>query len=74
MELQTKTRIRTWGNSFGIVIPKEIVIKEDLQENDEVIVTITKKNNLRGLFGKGKDIKIDSQKMKNEGRKTWKME
>ena len=73
MELQTKTRIREWGNSLGIIIPKEIVIREDLKPNDEITIKISKKDNLEDFFGKGKHIKINSQKMKNEGRKAWKM-
>lgn len=43
MEIQTKTRIKEWGNSLGIIIPNEIIIKEDLQPQDEVIATISKK-------------------------------
>ncbi len=74
MEIQTRARVKIWGNSLGIVIPKEIALQEDLEEDDIVDVTITKKNTLRNLFGKGKEIKIDSQKMKDEGRKTWKMD
>ena len=74
MELETKAKIKIWGNSLGIVIPKEIVIKEDLQENDEVIVKISKKNTLEDFFGKGKGIKINSQRMKDESRKAWKMD
>jgi bifunctional DNA-binding transcriptional regulator/antitoxin component of YhaV-PrlF toxin-antitoxin module len=71
MELQTKAKIKAWGNSLGIVIPKEIVIKENLEENEEVEVIIRKKRSLKDLFGKGKGIKIDSQKMKDESRKIW---
>jgi len=74
MELQTKVKIKSWGNSLGIVIPNEIVIKEDLQENDEIVIKISKKNTLEDFFGKGKGIKIDSQKMKDESRKIWKMD
>lgn len=75
MEMETKARIKIWGNSLGIVIPRDIVIREDLQENDEVTVKISKKNTLKGFFGKGKDgIKIDTQKMKDEIRKEWLME
>ncbi|MEK6847315.1 MAG: AbrB/MazE/SpoVT family DNA-binding domain-containing protein [Nanoarchaeota archaeon] len=73
MELQTKAKIKAWGNSLGIVIPKEIIIKEELQENDEVKITISKKNTLEGFFGKGKGIKINTQKMKDEARKEWMM-
>lgn len=69
MELQTKAKIKAWGNSLGIVIPKEIVIKEELHEEEEVDIVIKKRKNLRELFGKGKGINIDSQKMKDIIRK-----
>ena len=69
MELQTRAKIKAWGNSLGIVIPREIIIKENLQEEEEIEVIIKKKNNLRGLFGIGKGVKIDSQKMKDKIRK-----
>lgn len=71
MEIKTKTRIKEWGNSLGIIIPNEIVIKEKLNPDDQVIVTITKKDTLEDFFGKLKGSKIDSQKMKDESRKTW---
>ena len=58
--LQTKARIKEWGNSLGIIIPKEIVIKEELSPNDEVVITITKKDNIEDFFGKGKRLKINS--------------
>ncbi len=74
MELQTNARIKAWGNSLGIVIPRELIIKEDLQENDEVKITISKNNTLEGFFGKGKGIKINAQKMKDEARQEWMMD
>ena len=73
MEIQTKTRIKEWGNSLGIVIPNEIVIKENLQPQDEVVISISKKQNLSDFFGKGKGKIVDVQKEKNEARKLWKM-
>lgn len=73
MEIQTKTRIKEWGNSLGIIIPNEIVVKEDLQPQDEVIVTISKKRDLSDFFGKGTGKITDVQKEKNEARKLWKM-
>ena len=73
MEIQTKTRIKEWGNSLGIVIPNEIVIKENLQPQDEVVISISKKQNLSDFFGKGKGKIIDVQKEKNEAKKLWKM-
>lgn len=35
-----KTKVRKWGNSFGIVIPAGVVNKEGIRENSEVSVTI----------------------------------
>ena len=69
MELQTKVKIKVWGNSLGIVIPKEVAIRENLQEEEEIEITINKRSNLRKLFGMGKGIKIDPQKMKDEIRR-----
>jgi len=73
MVIQTKTKIREWGNSFGIVIPRELVIKEGFKANDCVTVSINKKQNLEDFFGKGKGKVIDAQKEKDEARKSWKM-
>jgi len=74
MEVQTRTRVREWGNSLGIVIPSEIVVREDLRACDEVVVTISKREDLRDFFGKGKGKVIDAQKEKDEARKLWKMD
>ena len=67
-----KTKVRSWGNSLGVVLPREIVIKEGIRPEDEVTITVTKKETLEDFFGKAKS-KIDAQKMKNESRKMWKM-
>ena len=71
METELRTRVKPWGNSLGIVIPKEFLIRSDIKSDDEVNVTITKEKTLKRLFGKGRKVKIDSQKMKNESRKIW---
>ena len=74
MVVRTKARIKEWGNSFGIVIPKDVIIRENFKPNQEVVVTITKeRGTLEEFFGKGKKIKIDAQKMKDESRRMWKM-
>ena len=72
--METRTRLKAWGNSLGVIIPREIIMKNDLKENEEITIKIEKNTNLKNIFGKGKGLKIDSQKMKEEGRKSWKME
>lgn len=69
--MQTKTKLRKWGSSLGIIVPAEIVNKEKLKEGEEVVVEIKKKSNLEDLFGSLKGWKIDPQKMKDEARRDW---
>ncbi len=69
--METKAKVKEWGNSLGIIIPKEVIRKENIKPNDEVIINIIKKKKLIKLFGSLKDWKIDSQKMKDELRKGW---
>lgn len=73
MTIQTKAKIREWGNSFGIVIPRELVIKEGIKVNDKVNISIDKKQTLENFFGKGMGKIKDTQKEKNDIRKLWKM-
>ncbi len=44
--------VREWGNSYGVVLSKEIVQKEKLKPGDEVEVIIKKKTNVfKKTFG-----------------------
>ena len=52
-------KIKKWGNSMGILIPKEEANTLHLKEDQEVIVEIRPKENpLKELFGFGKQNKI----------------
>ena len=37
---QIKTKIKKWGNSFGVVIPKEVINSKGIRENSDVSITI----------------------------------
>lgn len=63
-----QTRLRRWGNSFGIVVPVETLQQKNLSEGEEVIVEIEKKNSMNKIFGSLKNWKINSQKVKDEIR------
>lgn len=67
-----ETKIKRWGNSFGIIIPREKLKDKNIQEGEEVIIEINKKEKLKDMFGSLKDWKIDTQKEKNKLRKEWK--
>ena len=66
-----KARIRQWGSSLGIVIPKAKALHENLKKDQEVIVEIKAQDETGDLFGSLKGWKIDSQKVKNNLRKEW---
>lgn len=37
---QIITKVKKWGNSFGIILPKKIVDTENLKEDVEVTITV----------------------------------
>jgi len=53
MAIMVKGKLKKWGNSFGVIIPKEIVQSENLKENQEIEFMIVKNNRniLRESFG-----------------------
>ena len=65
----TRSRLRRWGNSLGVTVPKELVRREGLREGEEVEVQVRRLTNIRALRGKF-PIK-DLQRAKEEMRKGW---
>ena len=59
-------KIKQWGNSLGMIVPKEIVKREELHEGDIVKVEIIKEKRvdafgmLKGLPSFNKEDKGDS--------------
>ncbi len=64
-----RAKLKRWGNSYGIVIPKDVALKENIGEEDEVEVVLRKAVDIRKLFGKYRF--EDLQKIKDELRKGW---
>lgn len=50
--VMTETKVKKWGNSLGLVIPKEIAKLEDLNEGDVVKMEILKEKRIDafGMF------------------------
>lgn len=65
-------KVKKWGNSFGVVIPIEVIEKENIHEDDNISLIVFKKSSraLKDTFGimKGK-IKKSTQQIKDELRK-----
>ena len=67
--METVTKTRTWGNSLGVVIPKEMVEEMRLRPEEEIILEVRKKENpLKELWGAFK-FKKDPHKLIKEVRK-----
>ncbi len=67
--IESEGVLRRWGNSYGIVIPKEIAEKEKIKEDDKVKFIIFKDREiLKKSFGSLK-IKRSGQGIKDQTRK-----
>lgn len=70
MEIETKTK--KWGSSLGIIIPKEIVERENLKQNQTIKILAIEtqtKTKVKDIFGTLKNWRINTQKFKEEIRK-----
>jgi len=65
----TKSRLKRWGNSFGVVIPKSLVEEEGLKEGEEVEISVSRIADIREL--RGKFPVEDLQLAKDEMREGW---
>ena len=43
--------VKKWGNSMGVLIPKEVVEREKIKINEKIIFNIVKKADLTNIFG-----------------------
>jgi antitoxin component of MazEF toxin-antitoxin module len=69
MVVQTKARLKKWGNSLGVVIPKEAAERNGLHVGEEVEIQVTKVSDITEL--RGKYPIEDLQAAKEEMRKGW---
>lgn len=72
------TKVKKWGNSFGIILPAEIVKHNRIKEGTNIEVRITTKNKtkVKDVFGilKGKLTKDTEQLMKEVDKELWGIE
>lgn len=63
--------IKKWGNSMGIILPKNLVETQHLKENDKIIIQVVKKADFSDIFGLLKKRKMSGQEFKDMVRKGW---
>ena len=70
--LQVEAKVRKWGRSFGVVIPKDKIKEEGIKENETINMLIAKKNNvLRETFGTMKLKKSTQEILDESDREDW---
>ncbi len=66
------TKVKKWGNSFGIIIPLEVLKSKRIREGEEIDAIIIKKSNvLRETFGTIKFKKSTEQMMRETDRELY---
>lgn len=66
-----RAKVRKWGSSLGIVIPKEIAEARGVGPGDEVLAEIRRISNMKEMFGSLRGWKRPTQQIKEEARKGW---
>lgn len=62
--------IKKWGNSFGILVPREIIQESKLKEESRVRVILLPRGKIvRETFGMLKGLKLTGQQVKNDARR-----
>ena len=67
---RTRARVRQWGSSLGIVVPRNVVKELRLEAGREVVIDIDPAG-IEEAFGSLKDWTVDPQKLKDELRRGW---
>lgn len=70
--LEVKAKVREWGRSLGIVLPKEATKEEGIRKDDAVTLLISKKSNsLKETFGTLEFRRSTEEILKESDEESW---
>ena len=71
--MEFKVIARKWGSSIGVVIPKNLIEVGRIKENDEIVIEIKRKPQVKELFGAFPKWKSNhsAQELKDGMRNEW---
>ncbi len=49
--MEFKTKVKKWGNSLGIILPKKLARKQKMRLGQDIVIDIKTQNVLRETFG-----------------------
>ena len=64
--MEVEVRARRFGGSIGVILPREVVEKERISENDTLKMRVDKIANLSFLWGLCKNVKISTDVIMKE--------
>lgn len=62
--MEVEVTVKKWGNSLAAILPKDLVEKEHLKENEKIRLLIVRPADLSDIFGTLKR-KMSGQEFKN---------
>ena len=68
--MAVEAKVRQWGNSLGVILPKQFVEHEELHEGDVILLDVVKEADLSDIFG-SLPRKMSGQEFKDMVRKGW---
>jgi len=70
--IEVESKLRKWGRSIGLVIPKKIVEMEKLKEGDSVKLVLAKKRNaLKEVFGTLRFRRSTDEILRESDKEAW---
>ncbi len=70
--IEAEAKVRKWGRSFGVVIPKEKIREGKIRENETIKILISKRTNvLKETFGTFKFRKSTQEMLDEIDRESW---
>ena len=70
--IEVEAKVRKWGRSLGVVLPKEKIIKEGIKENETVVLLIGKRTNaLKETFGTFKFKRTTQEILDESDKEDW---
>ncbi len=63
--------VKKWGNSMGVILPKELVERQRLKEKDTIFIDVVKEVDLSDIFGSAPKRIMSGQRFKDMVRKGW---
>ena len=70
--IEVEAKVRKWGRSFGVVIPKEKIREEGIKENETIKLLIGKRTNvLKETFDTFKFNKKTQEMLDEIDKESW---